>query len=107
MTIVLRAGAVSLSDWRAIWRGADLVLDPAHAPAVAASAAAVTRILAKGEPVYGINTGFGRLAGVRIAEADLARLQRNIVLSHAVGVGEASPESVVRLMMALKLASLA
>jgi histidine ammonia-lyase len=107
MTIVLRTGAVSLPDWRAIWRGADLALDPGHRHAVAASAAAVTRILRKGEPVYGVNTGFGKLAGVRIAEADLTRLQRNIVLSHAVGVGEASPESVVRLMMALKLASLA
>ena len=59
---------------------------------VAASAAAVERILARGEPVYGINTGFGKLAGVRIDAADLAQLQRNIVLSHAAGVGE--PASV-------------
>jgi histidine ammonia-lyase len=107
MTIVLQAGSVSLADWRAIWRGAGAALDPAHVSPVAAGAAAVTRILSRGEPVYGINTGFGKLAGVRIAEADLARLQRNLVLSHAVGVGDPAPIGIVRLMMALKLASLA
>jgi histidine ammonia-lyase len=107
MTIVLKAGAAALGDWRAIWRGAPMALDPAHEAAVAASAAAVTRILDRGAPVYGINTGFGKLAGVRIAAADLAELQRNIVLSHAAGVGEPSPVETVRLMMALKLGSLA
>ncbi|MBP2278750.1 histidine ammonia-lyase [Sphingomonas sp. PL20] len=63
--------------------------------------------MARGEPVYGINTGFGKLASVRIDTADLVTLQRNIVLSHAAGVGEAMPGPIVRLMMALKLASLA
>jgi len=105
--IVLNPGAVPLSDWRAIYRGAALSLDPAARPAIVASAAAVERILAKGEPVYGINTGFGKLASVRIEAGDLATLQRNIVLSHAAGVGEPSPVPVVRLMLALKLASLA
>jgi histidine ammonia-lyase len=71
------------------------------------SAAAVSAILAKGEPVYGINTGFGKLATVRIADADLGTLQRNIALSHAAGTGEPMPSAIVRLMMALKLASLA
>jgi histidine ammonia-lyase len=107
MTVTLRAGEVSLADWRAIWRGADVALDPAHAPATAVSAAAIARILARGEPVYGVNTGFGKLAMVRIPDADLPRLQRNIVLSHAAGVGEPSPVSITRLMMALKLGSLA
>ena len=106
-TLVLTPGAVGLSDWRAIWHGAPARLDPGSAPAIAASAAAVARILAKGEPVYGINTGFGKLASVRIDDADLATLQRNIVLSHAAGTGAPSPVAVVRLMMALKLASLA
>jgi len=106
-TLVLTPGAVSLSDWRAVWQGAPVTLDPASAPVIAASAAAVARILAKGEPVYGINTGFGKLASVRIDDADLATLQRNIVLSHAAGTGDPSPVPVVRLMMALKLASLA
>ena len=106
-TRVLVPGAVSLSDWRAIWQGAPARLDPASAPIIADSAAAVARILARGDPVYGINTGFGKLASVRIDDADLARLQRNIVLSHAAGTGDPAPVAVVRLMMALKLASLA
>ena len=106
-TITLRPGEVSLADWRAIYRGAAAVLHPSAAEPIRASVAAVERILARGEPVYGINTGFGKLASVRIEAGDLATLQRNIVLSHAAGVGEPSPTPVIRLMMALKLASLA
>lgn len=105
--LTIHPGAVPLSDWRAIYRGAAFRLDPACRAKVAASAASITRILAKGEPVYGINTGFGKLASVRIGDEDLATLQRNIVLSHAAGVGEAMPKRIARLMMALKLASLA
>ncbi len=105
--VVMRPGEVSLAEWRAIYRGAGAKLDPASAPVIAASAAAVERILARGEPVYGINTGFGKLASVRIEAGDLETLQRNIVLSHAAGVGEPSPVPVIRLMLALKLASLA
>ncbi|MBB5705982.1 histidine ammonia-lyase [Sphingopyxis panaciterrulae] len=105
--ILLVPGAVSLADWRAIHRGAAVRLDPAAASRIAESAAAVGRILAHGDPVYGINTGFGKLASVRIDAADLATLQRNIVLSHAAGTGAPSPAPVVRLMMALKLVSLA
>ncbi len=106
-TITLAPGAASLADWRAIYRGATPQLDPACAAGVKASADTVARIIAKGEPVYGINTGFGKLASVRIEAADLETLQRNIVLSHAAGVGDAMPVAVTRLMMALKLASLA
>lgn len=105
--IILSPGAVALADWRAIWRGAAVALAPEARPKIAASAAAVGRILAKGAPVYGINTGFGKLASVRIADADLEALQRNIVLSHAAGVGAPMPKPVARLMMVLKLASLA
>jgi histidine ammonia-lyase len=105
--IELRPGKVGLGDWCAIYAGADIALDPACAPAIEAGARTVEAIVAKGEPVYGINTGFGKLASVRIDPADLARLQTNIVLSHAAGVGEPMPASVVRLMLALKLASLA
>ena len=105
--VTLNPGAVPLKTWRDIWRGAVPKLDASAAARIAASADAVKRILAKGDPVYGINTGFGKLASVRIADEDLARLQTNIVLSHAAGVGEAMPPQIVRLMMALKLASLA
>jgi histidine ammonia-lyase len=107
MEVVLEPGRVPLGHWRAILRGAEVALDPGSAPAIAAGAAAVRRIVSAGAPVYGINTGFGRLASVRIDDADLRTLQRNIVLSHAAGVGEPMPAQVVRLMMALKLASLA
>ena len=89
--IALEPGAVALADWRAIYRGGSPRLDPACRPGVAASAAAVARIVARGEPVYGVNTGFGKLASVRIETADLETLQRNIVLSHAAGVGEPTP----------------
>jgi histidine ammonia-lyase len=105
--VTLIPGSARLDDWRRVYRGASVRLDPACAPLVAAGAAAVERILARGEPVYGLNTGFGKLASVRIEAGDLERLQRNIVLSHAAGVGEATPRPVVRLMIALKLASLA
>lgn len=106
-SIVLKPGAVSLAQWRAVYRGASVTLDPACAPLIERAAATVAAIVAKGEPVYGINTGFGKLASVRIDAADLETLQRNIVLSHAAGVGEPTSVAVTRLMMALKLASLA
>jgi histidine ammonia-lyase len=105
--LVLEPGATSLADWCAIYRGSGAVLAADCWGGVRASAATVARIVARGEPVYGINTGFGKLASVRIDAADLETLQRNIVLSHAAGVGEPMPSQVARLMMALKLASLA
>ena len=105
--VVLQPGNVSLAQWQQIYYGAAVSLDGACRAGIERSAASVARIVARGEPVYGINTGFGKLAAVRIDAADLATLQRNIVLSHAAGVGEAMPPAVVRLMMALKLASLA
>jgi histidine ammonia-lyase len=105
--LILTPGAISLADWRAVYFGASLRLDPACREGVLASAATVEAIVAKGEPVYGINTGFGKLATVRIPDSDLAQLQENIVLSHAAGVGEPLEASVVRLILAMKLASLA
>ena len=105
--VTLLPGQVTLAQWQAIYSGAAVSLDPSGRPAIQRAADAVANIVAKGEPVYGINTGFGKLASVRIDAADLVTLQRNIVLSHAAGVGEPTPTGVVRLMMALKLASLA
>ena len=99
-------GAMSLAQWRDIYQGAAVELDEAALPAIQAGADAVAEILGRGEPVYGINTGFGKLASVRIADADLATLQRNLVLSHAAGVGAPMPVAVARLMLALKMGSL-
>ncbi len=103
----LHPGNVSYSLWRAIAQGATPTLDRACWPAIKKSAETVQAILKRDAPTYGINTGFGKLASVRIGAADLETLQRNIVLSHAAGVGEPSPIYVTRLMMALKIASLA
>ena len=106
-SVVLKPSDVALVEWRAIYRGAGAMLEESCGPRIEASAKAVERILARGEPVYGINTGFGKLASVRIETAQLAQLQRNIVISHAAGVGDPTPVPVARLMIALKLASLA
>ena len=105
--ITLVPGAVTLEQWRAIYRGAGSVLDEGCAATVQAGSDSLRRILARNEPVYGINTGFGKLASVRIGAGQLEELQLNIVLSHAAGVGDAMPTPVLRLMMALKLCSLA
>ena len=106
MRVILDPGQISLASWRAIYHGGAAVLAPARYAAIARCAVAVEAIVARGDPVYGINTGFGRLANIRIDAGDLSRLQCNLVLSHAAGVGEATPVPVVRLMMALKIASL-
>ena len=108
MTLSLTPGAVTLGQLEAIWRGgaSDLVLDPGCRPAVEAAAAIVARAAAGDVPVYGVNTGFGKLASVRIPPADTAALQRNLIRSHSAGVGPALEPGLVRLIMALKLASL-
>jgi histidine ammonia-lyase len=105
--ILLDPGVTPFADWRAIHRGAAVRLAPDCMSRVRASAEAVDRIVASGAPVYGVNTGFGKLASVRIDAADLGRLQRNIVLSHCAGVGEPIALPIARLMLVLKLASLA
>ncbi len=105
--ILLVPGQVALAQWRAVLQGARVAFDGSTAAAVQRSAETIDAIIAKGDPVYGVNTGFGKLASVRIDREDLARLQRNIVLSHAAGVGEPMPLPVARLMLALKATSLA
>jgi histidine ammonia-lyase len=74
---------------------------------IEASVRAVRELVTRHEPVYGINTGFGKLAQTRIADDQLAQLQKNLVLSHSAGVGQPFAAPVVRLMLLLKAASLA
>ena len=105
--IVLRPGAVTLAELRAIWDGASLALHDDAWSALEASAASIGRMLESGRTVYGVNTGFGLLAQTRIPSDRLAELQRNLILSHSCGVGEPLPERIVRLMMALKVIGLA
>ncbi|MGQ0654376.1 MAG: histidine ammonia-lyase [Betaproteobacteria bacterium] len=106
--IRLGAARLSLAQLRAVAReGAPLELDPACLEELHAGVAAVERIVAAGEAAYGINTGFGKLAQTRIPRAELEQLQENLVRSHAAGTGPPLGEEVVRLVLALKAASLA
>jgi len=101
-------GNMSLVQLRAVVaQPVQLSLNNASHQAINASSAAVTRVIEQGRVVYGINTGFGLLANTKIAPEDLELLQRSIVLSHAAGIGEFMSEESVRLMMILKINSLA
>jgi histidine ammonia-lyase len=104
----LTPGALTLDDLQGVHGGgAPIEIDPAAMAAVKASAAVVAGAASGSAPVYGVNTGFGKLASTRISEADLATLQLNLIRSHSVGVGEPLQPAVVRLMLAIKAASLA
>ncbi|MEM6547543.1 MAG: histidine ammonia-lyase [Pseudomonadota bacterium] len=101
-------GTVGLDALAAIWReDVPIFVAEAARPGVEAAARAVAEAVQAGVPVYGVNTGFGKLASTRIAAADLAALQRNLVRSHAAGVGPPLAEDAVRLILALKAISLA
>jgi histidine ammonia-lyase len=82
-------------------------LDPEAAVRMRASRAVIERLVADGATVYGVTTGFGDLADVRIEPARTAELQRNLVRSHAAGVGEPLPDDVVRAMLLLRANALA
>ena len=100
-------GNVSLAELEVLyWDSPAITLDPACRPGVEAAAAVIAKAAALGDPVYGINTGFGKLANTTIAPGDTTALQRNLILSHCCGVGAPLPEKIVRLIMALKLLSL-
>ncbi len=104
----LEPGRVGLARLRRLRDGTCAVrLGDESWAAIRESAAAVDRILASDRTVYGVNTGFGLLADARIGEDHLVELQRNLVLSHACGIGAALPDPVVRLVLALKIVSLA
>ena len=107
-TMTLTPGHLSFVQLRDIWQQpVKLSLDAAAIDAINASVACVNNIVAEGRTAYGINTGFGLLAQTRIATEDLQNLQRSLVLSHAAGVGEALDDAMVRLIMVLKINSLA
>src|SRR3954465_7401089 len=97
---------IDLATLRQLWSGAAASLDDLSMQCVAESAAAVERIVAGGDTVYGVNTGFGLLANTRIPQERLAELQTNLILSHSAGVGDPLPRHVTRLMIVLKLLGL-
>ena len=106
--INLVPGAVTLAELRRIHAGGvTLQLDSSALAGMQAAQSVVQRIVDEDQVVYGINTGFGKLASTKIAHDRLAELQRNLVLSHSVGTGEALPDGVVRLILATKAVSLA
>ncbi|WP_085311377.1 histidine ammonia-lyase [Planktotalea arctica] len=107
MTITLKPSATGLALLEDVWRGTDAVVLSAEAlPAIQKSADLVA-VASKGDvAIYGVNTGFGKLASVKIPPQDTEQLQRNLVLSHCCGVGEPLETATTRLMMALKLLSL-
>ena len=107
MTQTLVPGAVPLSLLRRIyWQGETPALDPSAEAGIVRSAARIAEVAAGDAAVYGVNTGFGKLASIRIPAADVATLQRNLILSHCCGVGAPLPDDVVRLVLTLKLMSL-
>ncbi|MGB5346679.1 MAG: histidine ammonia-lyase [Woeseia sp.] len=107
MKLHLNGQPVTLAELRTVWIEPTRVTigDDARCR-IDESAALVQKVVARGKSVYGVNTGFGQLAQVRISNDDLARLQENLVRSHAVGVGPLLPDAIVRLIMAMKIIAL-
>ncbi len=106
--MLLQPGQLSLEQLQTIHMGGiQLTLAPESRANILASASVVQRAAAGDAPVYGVNTGFGKLANQRISRAQLAALQLNLIRSHSVGVGEPLLPPVIRLMLATKAASLA
>jgi histidine ammonia-lyase len=107
-SLTLKPGAISLAELRRVAaRGDGVALTDGWRGPVEQSLAAVRARLAAGEALYGINTGFGKLAKTRISDDELAMLQLNLVRSHAAGVGAPIADATVRLILVLKAASLA
>lgn len=102
----LTPGQVDLAQLEQLWRAENAaMLTPAAHPQIEASADIVAKAAQGSTPVYGVNTGFGKLASVRIDAKDTAELQRNLILSHCCGVGAPLDVATTRLMMVLKLVS--
>ncbi len=104
---ILIPGQVTLQQLERIFRqNLPVRLDDSARPGILAAAAHIAAAAKGSAAVYGVNTGFGKLASVKIAPEDTETLQKNLILSHCCGVGDAMPENVARLMMVLKLLSL-
>ncbi len=107
MKITISDMPAALSELRSFYQdGATFTLQNSLKTKVDAACDVVKAAVAGDAPVYGVNTGFGKLAQTRISRDDLTTLQRNLILSHASGVGDLMPENITRLMMLLKLISL-
>jgi histidine ammonia-lyase len=106
-TEILIPGDVTLAQLERIWRlRAPAILHDSARPGIKVAATHIAKAASGTAAVYGVNTGFGKLASVKIAPEDTAKLQENLILSHSCGVGDPMPEDIARLMMVLKLLSL-
>ena len=107
MTVTLTPGQVDLATLEQVyWQGTPAQLASSARAGIEKAAARIAAVAAGNDAVYGVNTGFGKLASIKIAQGDVATLQRNLILSHCCGVGDPLPENIVRLIMTLKLVSL-
>ena len=98
---------LSLSDLRMAWESPlDVTISDESRAKIIASHSTISKVLASGDKVYGVNTGFGLLANVRVSDDELDQLQDNLIRSHAVGLGELLPDSTVRLIMLMKIKAL-
>ncbi len=108
MTLVIDKQHVGLAELREAWRNPVTVeIGEDARRRIAESGEYIADVVASGEQVYGVNTGFGQLAQVRISDDELAHLQENLVRSHAVGVGADFDDDIVRLVMLMKVIALA
>ena len=108
MTVRIDGGSLSVEAVARVARdGEPVTVAPAAYPRMERSRAVIEDALRRGDPVYGVNTGFGKLSEVRIADADVERLQEHLVTSCCTGVGEPFPAEVVRGMLLLRANSLA
>ena len=106
--IRITGSSLSLAELRRIWlEPVTVSLDDDSLARIADSQTRIEEVVRSGEQVYGVNTGFGLLANVRIDADELVRLQENLIRSHAVGLGECLPDATVRLILVLKLKALA
>ena len=108
MRLTIDNQLITLAELRAAWQQPVMVsLGGQARRRVSESNELIADLVAGGEQVYGVNTGFGQLAQVRISDDELAHLQENLVRSHSVGVGEDLNDDIVRLVMLMKVIALA
>jgi histidine ammonia-lyase len=108
VTLHIDDAPIRLHQLREAWKHAVTVsIGRSARERIEASARLIAEVVQSGKQVYGVNTGFGQLAQVRVADDELVRLQENLIRSHSVGVGELLPDHCVRLVMILKVIALA
>ena len=108
MNLTIDNQLVTLSNLRDVWLAPVTVdLGPEAKRRISESNELIDDVVAGGDTVYGVNTGFGQLASVRIETEDLSKLQENLVTSHSVGVGRDLDDELVRLVMLMKVIALA